>query len=236
MIKADFRKAWEGILIGYSPDTSKHFRVGAPQTRQVIIASEPHIDETEQGAKLLVKWPVETAANANTKKRKAPAGEPKPRGRPRKVVPLAEKAPESTSEQVNISEDTEPATSQELAVSISESSSNIHEPASYEEAISDPKHGRQWRDAVEEELHNLESHHTWEFEELPSGRKPIGSKWVFKVKYNPDGSVTRFKAQLVDQGFSQVPGIDYVESFAPTVRRESLRIYLAICALLGSTR
>lgn len=57
-------------------------------------------------------------------------------------------------------------------MSISESSSKIHEPKTYEEAVSDPIHGRQWRDAVEEELHNLESHHTWEFEELPSGRKP----------------------------------------------------------------
>ena len=74
-------------------------------------------------------------------------------------------------------------------MSISEASSKIHEPTSYEEAISDPIHGRQWKDAVEEELYNLESHHTWEFEELPQSRKPIGSKWVFRVKYNPDRSV-----------------------------------------------
>ena len=47
-------------------------------------------------------------------------------------------------------------------MSISEASSKIHEPTSYEEAISDPIHGRQWKDAVEEELYNLESHHTWE--------------------------------------------------------------------------
>lgn len=96
---------------------------------------------------------------------------------------------EQTTKQANTNEDIEPATSQELAMSISESSSKIHKPKTYEEAVSNPIHGRQWRDAVEEELHNLESHHTWEFEELPSGRKPIGSKWVFKVKYNPDGSV-----------------------------------------------
>lgn len=56
---------------------------------------------------------------------------------------------------------------------------------------------------------------------------------VFKVKYNTDGTVARFKARLVAQGFSQVPGIDFTERFAPTVRRESLRIYLAIRTLLG---
>ena len=118
-------------------------------------------------------------------------------------------------------------------MSISEASSKIHKPTSYKEAISDPIHGRQWKDAVEEKLYNLESHHTWEFEELPQSRKPIRSKWVFRVKYNPDGSVARFKARLVAQGFSQVPGIDFTETFALTVRRKSLRIYLAICAFLG---
>lgn len=56
---------------------------------------------------------------------------------------------------------------------------------------------------------------------------------VFKVKYHPDGSVARFKARLVAQGFSQVQGIDFVETFAPTVRRELLRIYLAICLSLN---
>lgn len=118
-------------------------------------------------------------------------------------------------------------------MSISEASSKIHEPTSYEDAISDSIYGRQWKDAVEEELHNLESHHTWEFEELPHNRKAIGSKWGFRVKHNPDRSVARFKARLVAQGFSQVPKIDFTETFAPTVRKELLRIYLAICAFLG---
>ena len=73
--KSDFWKAWESILIGYSLNTTKHFCVLAPQTKQVIIASEPHIDETEQGAKLLTQWPIKTPA-ISTKKRKVPAGEP----------------------------------------------------------------------------------------------------------------------------------------------------------------
>ncbi len=61
----------------------------------------------------------------------------------------------------------------------------------------------------------------------------IGSKWVFKVKYHPDGSVARFKARLVAQGFSQVQEINFSKSFALTVRRESLQIYLAICLMLN---
>ena len=82
-------------------------------------------------------------------------------------------------------------------------------------------------------MQNLENHQTWEYDELPPGQKTIGSKWVFKVKYHPDSSVARFKARLVAQGFSQVQGIDFSETFAPTVRRKLLRIYLALYLMLN---
>ena len=120
-----------------------------------------------------------------------------------------------------------------MAMSITETASKIYEPASYDKAVNNPVHDRRWRKAIEEELQNLESHQTWEYKELPLGRKAIGSKWVFKVKYHPDGSVARFKVRLVAQGFSQVPGIDFCETFAPTVKKELLRIYLALCLALN---
>lgn len=122
---------------------------------------------------------------------------------------------------------------EEVAISITESSSKIYEPTSYDEAVNDPIHGRRWREAIKEELQNLEDYQTWEYDEIPPGRKTIGSKWVFKVKYHPDSSVARFKARLVAQRFSQVHGIDFSETFAPTVRRELLRIYLALCLMLN---
>ena len=56
---------------------------------------------------------------------------------------------------------------------------------------------------------------------------------MFKVKYHSDRSVARFKAQLVAQGFSQIPGIDFAETFAPMVRRELLQIYLAVYLFLN---
>ena len=82
-------------------------------------------------------------------------------------------------------------------------------------------------------MQNLENHQMWKYNELSLERKAIGLKWVFKVKYHPNGSVVRFKARLIAQGFSQVQGIDFSETFAPTVRRESLRIYLALCLMLN---
>ena len=57
---------------------------------------------------------------------------------------------------------------------------------------------------MQEELKSVSDNETWELMDLPEGRKAIGSKWVYKVKYNQDGSVARYKARLVAQGFDQV--------------------------------
>jgi hypothetical protein len=66
---------------------------------------------------------------------------------------------------------------------------------------------------------------------LPPGHKAIGSKWVFKVKRNPDGTVERYKARLVAKGFGQRPGVDFDETFAPTTMWAALRAILALAAL-----
>ncbi len=118
-------------------------------------------------------------------------------------------------------------------MSMTEANSKIHKPGSYNKAVNDSIHGRCWRETIKEELQNLKNHQTWEYEELPPGRKAIGSKWVFKAKYHPDSSVATFKARLVAQGFSQVQDVNFSETFAPTVRRKSLRIYLALCMMLN---
>jgi hypothetical protein len=68
--------------------------------------------------------------------------------------------------------------------------------------------------------------------DLPDSKRPVRSKWVFIVKYTPIGLLDRFKARLVAQGFSQVPGDDFLETFLPMVRFESLWTLLAIAAYL----
>lgn len=118
-------------------------------------------------------------------------------------------------------------------MSATETSSKIYKPATYKEAISDPVHLRRWKEAIKEEIQNLEDYHTWEYDHLPPGRKAVGSKWVFKIKYHPDDTVARYKARLVAEDFSQIHGIDFNKTFSPTVRRESLRIFLAISCMLG---
>ena len=66
--------------------------------------------------------------------------------------------------------------------------------------------------------------------DLPKGRKRVGSRWVFKVKYTPTGLIDKFKVRLVAKGYGQTYGADYTDTFSPTIKMDSLRALLAIAA------
>ena len=95
------------------------------------------------------------------------------------------------------------------------------------EALDSPQKA-EWEEAMAKEMHSLQDNDVWELVEPPKDRKIVGSKWVFKVKTNEDGKVERYKARLVAQGFTQVKGADYDETFCPVVRMESLRMLVAM--------
>jgi hypothetical protein len=83
---------------------------------------------------------------------------------------------------------------------------------------------------MDEEMAQLRKLGTFTITPLPPGRSPIACKWVFRVKHDELGAITRYKARLVAKGFSQIPGIDYDETFAPVVRLETIRLLLALAA------
>ena len=107
----------------------------------------------------------------------------------------------------------------------------VDEP-SWHEAMNGP-YKEKWREACQEEMKSLLENGTWDIVELPPDQKAIGSRWIFRVKRNSDGSIERFKARLVAKGYNQWPGFDYEETFASTMRYASLRTVLALSALEG---
>jgi hypothetical protein len=88
-----------------------------------------------------------------------------------------------------------------------------------------------WHQAMVREMEAHLENGTWELVKLPHRRKAIGSKWVFKVKHNPDGTSERYKACLVAKGFGQRPGVDFDEMFAPTTKWAALHAILVLATL-----
>ena len=106
------------------------------------------------------------------------------------------------------------------------------EPRSLSEALSG-ENGKDWNNAMANEINSLKENEVWDLVTLPEGRKTIGCKWVFKTKIDADGEIDRYKARLVAQGYNQKYGIDYDETFSPVVRFESIRTIIALAAKYG---
>eukprot|EP00253_Pinus_taeda_P029176 PITA_29176 len=94
-----------------------------------------------------------------------------------------------------------------------------------------------------DEMASLHKNEAWDLVELQAGRKPIGSKWVFKKKTNAEGKVEKYKAQLVAKGYSQVLGIDFGCIFSPVAKidldiwiREDLQVGMCLTYLEGAIR
>ncbi len=83
---------------------------------------------------------------------------------------------------------------------------------------------------MDEEYNLLTSLGTWQLEELPQDRSLLDCKWTYRLKRDGDGKITRYKARLVAKGFSQIPGIDFFETYAPVVRLDTFRLLMAIAA------
>ncbi|MEL7342345.1 MAG: reverse transcriptase domain-containing protein, partial [Bacteroidota bacterium] len=175
------------------------------------------LPEADEEAEIIPQVPID-AGNAE------PVGEPQ--------VPLRRQTFEDAfMEQVSqlgpVRQRRPPARYDEECLLMDSLTTEIDEPNSVEEALHG-EHSVQWKEAMQSEYSSLLKNETWELVPPPERTNVVGSRWVLKVKRGEDGSVDRFKARLVAQGFSQTKGVDYDEVFSPVVRQTSVRTLLAL--------
>ena len=80
-------------------------------------------------------------------------------------------------------------------------------------------------------MDSILSNNTWVLMDLPTGSKPIGCKWVFRRKYNTNGSIQTFKVRLVAKGFKQREGVDYFDTYTSVARIMFIRVLLALASI-----
>eukprot|EP00253_Pinus_taeda_P007650 PITA_07650 len=102
--------------------------------------------------------------------------------------------------------------------------STISEPNYFEEATNCDE----WKDAMKKEYDALIKNGTWMLVDPPAGVKPIGCKWVYKIKYKADGSLDKYKARLIAKGYAQKEGVDYTETFSPTTKWGTIRTLFSL--------
>lgn len=103
------------------------------------------------------------------------------------------------------------------------------EPRNVTEALSSSC----WRTAMEAEFQALQKNNTWVLVPASNTQKLVDSKWVFKIKYNTDGTIFKHKARLVAKGFQQTPGIDFGETFSPVIKATTVRLVLTLAVKFG---
>ena len=99
-------------------------------------------------------------------------------------------------------------------------------PTRVEEALQDPS----WKAAMDKEMAALEKNDMWEIVCLPKGKRAVGCKWVYTLKFDCSGVLERLKARLVAKGYTQREGVDYGETFAPVAKFNIVRVLIAVAA------
>ena len=213
------KKARKCVLLGYRAET-KGYRLYDVKDRKIVYSRDVQFNENSKyleqdphnsnDYKLTVNFPSNSVTPTDDDCEDQPPNHAEPPQPPRRST-RPRKEPDYYAKQQNHLRET-PATFGDANVS---------------------RDKAKWRAAMDTEMKSLEQNDVWNLVKLPPGRKAVGSKWVFKKKTGADGSVQRYKARLVAQGYSQTFGTDYDETFCPVVRQESLRCLIALSVQNG---
>jgi len=105
-------------------------------------------------------------------------------------------------------------------------------PTSIAEAYASPD-ADDWKEVVQSEMDSILSNGTWELTERPYGCKSVGCKWIFKKKLRPDGTIDKYKARVVANGYTQKEGEDFFDTYSHVARLTMIRALLYLAASYG---
>ncbi|UYV68298.1 hypothetical protein LAZ67_5003753 [Cordylochernes scorpioides] len=216
-IPKENRKKWDNksiklMFLGYE-NTSKNFRLWDWKTRKIRISKDVTFDEKATPDRESTK-PKEIIFQINSAPDESPVETAN--------IPVQEMPPVS-----DIS--SHPMITRSKVLNSQCNFALADEPSNYIDAITSTDSER-WKLAMDEEIDALNKNKTWTLERLADGHKPIGCKWVYKIKTESDGTIQRFKARLVAKGYSQIKNVVFFDTFSPVVRYDSLRILLSHAA------
>ena len=222
-------KAEIGVFMGYG-SCEKGYRIYVPKSKKIVLSRSVVFDETRMHA-----WKEENEGCENFIPQylmlQIDAEETHDEGEKSHNVEgpleLAENREENeTSSSSEESNATTPVKIRTLEDIYARCNLSMVEPENYTEAAGD----RAWQDAMKAELDMIEKNNTWELVDRPTSKPVIGVKWVYKIKQNLDGTISKYKARLVAKGYAQKPGIDYNETFAPVARLDTIRTIIALAS------
>ena len=227
-----------GMMVGYEPD-AKAYRIKLDRTGEVIVSRDVIFNEgpTTTACDMVVLGAPEQPTTA--------VADPEPAAAvgqgPAAAVgqePAAEAGQESAT-----------AAGQQPAVveryprrqrgapdrlAFSAVPAELIVPQSLAEAQASPA-WPQWEQAIMAELASLKEYQTYSLQRVPTGTRPIATRWVFDLKRDEMGRVVRYKARLVAKGFHQRFGVDYDQTYAPTSNLTTFRALLATMAAQPGT-
>lgn len=167
--------------------------------------------------------PMSPVGSLQQQQQSSPAPEPQqspPAPEPPQSPPVApERHPMTTRSRNNI---VKPATKYNNAAQVQCDPHWI--PTTWQQAM---KHAH-WRKAMSTEFTSTNENYTWDLVAASERMNVVGCRWVFTIKYNPDGSIDKYKARIVAKGYHQQPGLDYTETFSPVIKSTTIRIILGL--------
>jgi hypothetical protein len=239
-------KSRKAIFVGY-PESTKGYKLYDPdshsfiRSRDVVFLERKFLDfGSEHSTKSCFDYPLENDVQIEVQNIPT-ANDRDDHGQPEEddiaVEPINDNQQVGASYEDNFMREVDeiatkrqrkpPTRFDEECYIVNDLTADVNEPVTINEAFSG-EHSAEWRNATKSEYDSLIDNHTWDLVPPPEGKNVVGSRWVFKIKRNADGSVQRYKARLVAQGYSQSQGIDYQDVFSPVTRYNLIRSLLAV--------